>query len=203
MFSVPEYALWDVDYRRNSERANCCFEEVIKHPMESIEKYMTCSICYGLPRSFAVNHYCGHILCNPCCTTLFKRNHNTVCPVCRSETTWKMYNTYDELDIIHRRLYLEFTEVKCGNGCGFTGQVPRVVKQEREECGKRLILCSFKDCPFVGPADFLNNEHIDQCEHERKVCQFCLAPQLVRGSHICLNESILERKRMIYFNVHF
>lgn len=196
MFSIPDYSNWDIDYRHQSERTNCCFEEEVKKPIESIEKYLICSICYGLPRSVAVNHLCGHIICHPCCITLYKTKISGSCPVCRSQTKWKIYNNYEELDIIHRRLYMEFTEVKCGNACGFSGPVPRVVKHEREECSKRLILCENKDCPYLGPAEFIEKEHKDKCELAIKVCNFCLTAQLVHGTHNCLDESITERTRM-------
>lgn len=202
MYTLPDYSIWDVDYRRHSERTICCFEEEIRKPTDELEKYLNCSICYGLPRSVAMNIHCGHILCQPCCVALHKKENGGNCPVCRGNTAWKVYQTYEELDIIHRRLYLQFTEVKCGNACGFSGPVPRVVKHEREECPNRLILCCYKDCPFLGPAEFVNNEHRDNCEHARKVCNSCLTPQLVHGTHNCLEESIRERKRMFIINVN-
>lgn len=179
-----------------SERTSCCFEDVITFPNEAIEKYLVCSVCYGLPRSVVMNFQCGHILCHDCSKKLHKVSNNTNCPVCRAETTWRYYGTYDELDIIHRRLYLEFTEVKCGNACGYFGPVPRVAKHEREECPNRYILCRFQDCPFLGPAHFIEHKHKDECQFAVQVCNLCITPQLVYGFHNCLDESILERKRM-------
>lgn len=190
----------DIDYMMNTPWTYGCFDDEDLNINETIEKYVICSVCYGLPRQPCVGS-CGHVLCRECYLKLTTQitNPTMTCPVCRLSGVWT-YSTADfYISIIHLRLYNEFTDVKCANGCGFHGPVPRVIQHEKYLCPQRYLLCPFKGCNFVGPAHFVRGGHRDECEHVLQVCSLCLTPQLNKGTHNCLNESIKERERMFNF----
>lgn len=187
----------DVDYFCNSEQSYCCFEDEDIKINDTVEKYLICSVCYGLPRQPQVGS-CGHILCRACYLQTFQDQNPKMCPVCRGIGSWTNSQPDFYIGSIHLRLYTEFTDVKCGNGCGFHGPVPRVVDHEKQHCPKRYLLCPFRNCPFLGPAHLVEKEHKNECKFALDVCSMCLTPQLVHGTHNCLDESIKERHRMCF-----
>lgn len=201
MDKLTNVMLWDIDYFQRSERTKCCFEDVVSNPVDLIEKYLVCSICYGLPRILWIGLECGHVLCDTCYSTASYKERDFRCPVCREKVIWRGHSSYKSVDITQQRLYSEFTEVKCGNACGYTGPVTRMFEHEKVECPNRYILCPFRKCPFLGPAHLVNGEHKKECKYALQVCPLCLTPQPLQGPHNCLNESIMERERM--FSIFF
>ena len=140
--------------------------ELLIKGSQELEDYI-CPLCKGLLLNPVIDN-CSHTFCKDCFNKYYKIKKQ--CPITKQKLT---ITELTHVDVISKSIGKK--EMKCKNyykGCNWIGKVSDIDFHLKNECGKSLVKCIYKNCNEEILREELQN-HILNCENREEKCNDC------------------------------